>query len=99
MDDPVSLDKRRGMIALKEIEDRRLLAGARAHQAELAEHQAAYEDSLLSSAPETPQDAVRRAIYLLKLQIHVPGLNPRRARLIAQTLAGLEEFFADTPSS
>ncbi|MDX2221601.1 MAG: hypothetical protein SFV21_02565 [Rhodospirillaceae bacterium] len=101
-DDPVELDRHRGMAAQKQTDIRRRLADVQADQAALRFRQKEFEDFLESTPAVSAQEAVTKAKYLLQLYAATPdGADPRRARLIARTLEELDRIFklsADVPT-
>jgi hypothetical protein len=93
-DDPVDLDKHRGMAAQKGTEIRRRLAEVQADQAALKARQREFEDFLESTPADSQQEAVSRAKYLIQLYAATPeGADPRRARLIERSLDELDRLF------
>jgi hypothetical protein len=86
-DQPISLDRHRGMAAQKSTEVRRLLAEVEANQQELRERQELLEAQLIAAAASSWSEAAAKARYLLKLFAATPtGQDPRRQTLIASVL-------------
>jgi hypothetical protein len=84
---PVELDTRRGMVAQKATELRRLLAEVAANEATLRVRQNELEDQLLASPARSWEEAADKARYLLSLFASSPaGQDPRRQLLIARVL-------------
>jgi len=92
-DDPVELDKHRGMAAQRETELRRRLHEVAADQAALEQRQAELE-AFMNSAPSTTwAEATERACYLLHLFAGtLEGRDPRRAKLIDSVIADLSRL-------
>ncbi len=86
-DNPVELDTRRGMVAQKATELRRLLAEVSANEETLRVRQKELEDQLLASPARSWEEAADKARYLLSLFASSPaGQDPRRQLLIARVL-------------
>ena len=86
-DSPVELDTRRGMVAQKATELRRLLAEVSANEETLRVRQKELEDQLLASPARSWEEAADKARYLLSLFASSPaGQDPRRQLLIARVL-------------
>jgi len=93
-DEPIDLDKRRGMMAQKDTELRRRLSEVKANQHELKMRQDEFEEFLDSIPATTQQEAVTRAKYVIQLYaVTSDGADPRRARLIQRTLEELDRLF------
>jgi hypothetical protein len=86
-DRAIELDGRRGMMAQKATELRRLLAEVEADERALHLRQEELEAHLLSAPALTWDDAAEKVRYLLKLFAATPaGQDPRRKTLIANVL-------------
>lgn len=97
-DDPIDLDKRRGMMAQKETELRRRLSEVQANQDALKMRQDEFEEFLDSIPATTQQEAVTRAKYVLQLYaVTAEGADPRRSRLIQRSLEELDRLFNLNP--
>jgi hypothetical protein len=82
-DDPVSLDRQRGMAAQRATEIRRLRAEIEANEERLRAGQAELEAQLLAAPSASWPEAADKARYLLKILAASPaGLDPRRQMLI-----------------
>ena len=93
-DNPVDLDKHRGMAAQRGTEIRRRLAEVQAGQAALKARQREFEDYLESTPADSQSEAVSRAKYLIQLYAGTAeGSDPRRARLITRSLEELDRLF------
>jgi hypothetical protein len=89
-DDPVDLDRRRGMAAQKATELRRLLADVEANEAALRLRQDQIEAHLIAAPATSWPEAAEKARYLLGLYANIAAAqDPRRQKLIA---AVLEDF-------
>lgn len=85
--DTVDLDTRRGMMAQKATELRRLLSEVSANEEALRSRQKELEDQLLASQALSWEEAADKARYLLSLFASSPaGQDPRRQMLIARVL-------------
>jgi hypothetical protein len=73
-DDPVELDKHRGMAAQKATDLRRVLADVEANAKLLRDRQSAVEIQILSVQATTWPEAAAKARYLLNL--YAAGLTP-----------------------
>jgi hypothetical protein len=86
-DKAIELDARRGMIAQKATELRRLLAGVEADERALRLRQEELEAHLLAAPAANWSEAAEKVRYLLKLFAATPaGQDPRRQTLIAHVL-------------
>ena len=98
-DNPIDLDKHRGMAAQKATELRRLLRSVAADRAALQARQDELEKYLLAAPASNWAEAVDKARYLLGLfAVTAEAQDPRRKTL----LANLHQDFArllDEPSS
>ncbi len=93
-DDPVDLDKRRGMAAQKETQIRRQsLQKFQTDQAALRRSQEELEKLFLAAPAETWPEAAAKAQYLIQLFAATPeAQDPRRKELIAHTLDDLNRL-------
>jgi hypothetical protein len=83
----IDLDTRRGMMAQKATELRRLLSEVSANEVALRSRQKELEDQLLASPALSWEEAADKASYLLSLFASSPaGQDPRRQMLIARVL-------------
>jgi hypothetical protein len=83
-DEPLDLDRHRGMAAQKAVDLRRALADAENHARELREREAVLERRLLSSAAASWPEAAVKARYLLNLYAaSLPEHDTRHRALIA----------------
>jgi hypothetical protein len=89
-DEPLDLDKHRGMGAQKAVDLRRALAEAENHARELREREAAFERRLLSAPSASWPEAAVKARYLLNL--YAAGLPEHDARHRALVAAVLDDF-------
>lgn len=86
-DQPVTLDRHRGMAAQKATEVRRLLAEVEANEKALKSQQEQLETQLLAAPAATWPEAARKAHYLLKLlESAAIAQDPRRQKLISAVL-------------
>lgn len=89
-DEPIPLDKHRGMAAQRATEIRRQLLEVEADQAALRRRESELESFLAATPAHTWPEAVEKASHLLGLFAATPaGQDPRRQKLIA---AVLEDF-------
>ena len=92
-DQPINLDRRRGMAAQKLTEIRRLLAEVEANEQALRDRQQELETQLLSAPATCWPEAAEKARYLLKLLAAAPiAQDPRRQELIASVLNDFERL-------
>ncbi len=92
-DDPVALDKHRGMAAQKATELRRCLVEVAADQELLRLRQVEIEKSLVASPALTWHEAAEKIRYLISLFAAAPGAqNPRHQALITSILADLKNL-------
>jgi hypothetical protein len=92
-DDPVDLDKHRGMEAQKSTEIRRRLQEVQTDQANLRQRQDEFESFLLAAPATTWPEAAAKARYLLQLfAATLDAQDPRRQQLIARTLDDLDRL-------
>lgn len=86
-DQPISLDRHRGMAAQKATEVRRLLAEVEANESALRQRQDELEAQLMAAPAQCWSEAGDKARYLLKLFAATPiAQDPRRQKLIASVL-------------
>ncbi len=86
-DDPVELDERRGMMAQRATEMRRLRADVEAQRAALRRRQAELERHFLAGPSASWEEAAEKARYLIGLFAETPeGRDPRRREIIAGVL-------------
>jgi hypothetical protein len=77
-EEPLDLDRHRGMAAQKATDLRRTLAEVESHARDLRDRQTALENQLLSLPAETWPDAAAKARYVLNL--YVAGLSSEDSR-------------------
>jgi hypothetical protein len=77
-EEPLDLDKHRGMAAQKATDLRRTLVEVENHARELRDRQAALENQLLALPAETWQEAAAKARYVLNL--YAASLSPEDTR-------------------
>ncbi len=86
-DDPVTLDRHRGMAAQKATDIRRLLAEVESNEKALRERQDELEAQLVAAPAATWSEAAEKARYLLGLLMSTPAAqDPRRRKLITNVL-------------
>jgi len=89
-DDPIELDRHRGMAAQKATEIRRRLQEIQTDQAATRERQEEFEKFMLAAPSTTFQEAATKARYLLQLYAAShEASDPRRQKLIASVLEDL----------
>jgi hypothetical protein len=96
-DEPLDLDRHRGMAAQKAVDLRRALAEAENHARELREREAVLEQHLLSAVATSWPEAAAKARYLLNL--YAASLSERDTRhraLIAAVLDDLARLTGDS---
>ena len=99
-DDPVVLDKRRGMAAQKATEIRRRLSEVEAEEAALRQRQAELERFLLAAPSATWEDAAEKARYLLtRYAATSEGQDPRRRKIIRAVLDDFTRLSGGAPAS
>jgi hypothetical protein len=87
-DNPVDLDKHRGMAAQKATDIRRVLADVEANAKLLREHQSVVEIQLLAVPAASWSDAVAKARYVLNLYAaQLPAADTHHRDLVAAVLA------------
>jgi hypothetical protein len=89
-DEPLDLDKHRGMAAQKATELRRILAEVENHAKELRDRQTALENYLLSVPAVSWPDAAAKARYVLNL--YAAGLSRNDTRHRDLVTAILDDF-------
>jgi hypothetical protein len=97
-DQPITLDRHRGMAAQEATQIRRLLAEVEANEQSLRARQEELETQLIAAPATTWPEAAEKARYLLGLFAATPmAHDPRRKMLIANVL---EDFarLSQTPS-
>jgi hypothetical protein len=86
-DQPVTLDRHRGMAAQKATDIRRLLAEVAANEQALRQRQDELEAQLVAAPSASWPEAAEKARYLLGLFASTPtAQDPRRKKLIADVL-------------
>jgi hypothetical protein len=96
-DEPLDLDKHRGMAAQKATDIRRILASAENNARELRDRQTALESELLSAPATSWPDAAAKARYVLNL--YAAGLAPADTRhrdLVAAVLADFARLSSES---
>jgi hypothetical protein len=97
---PITLDHRRGMMAQKATERRRLRVDVERNAKVLREQQDALEAQLAASPSATWPEAAAKAGYLLRLFSHASiALDPRRQRLIVNVLDDFARLTAELNGS
>ena len=92
-DETVDLDEHRGMISQKSTEARRQTEAVRADQAVLRANRDEMERMLLGAPAETWSEAAVKIRYLIRLFAGTSDAqDPRRQRLIADTLAEIDRL-------
>jgi hypothetical protein len=89
-DEPLDLDKHRGMAAQRATELRRTLAEVENHAKDLRDRQSAVEEQLLSIPAASWPEAVAKARYVLNL--YAAGLAPEDTRHRDLVAVVLEDF-------
>jgi hypothetical protein len=89
-DEPLDLDKHRGMAAQKATDLRRALAEVENNARDLRERQAILENQMLSVSAASWSEAAAKARYVLNL--YAAGLPPEDTRHRALVAAILEDF-------
>jgi len=96
-DEPIDLDRHRGMSAQKATGLRRLLAEVESNEKSLRLRQDELETQLLSAPAANWHDAAEKARYLLNLFAATLGAqDPRRQKLIAAVLADFKRLAGDS---
>ena len=89
-DEPLDLDKHRGMAAQKATDLGRALAEVESNARNLRDRQARFENQLLSLPATSWPDAAAKARYVLNL--YAAGLSPEDSRHRDLVAAILEDF-------
>jgi hypothetical protein len=89
-DEPLDLDRRRGMAAQKATDIRRALAEVETHARDLRERQIALETGLLAAPATSWPEAAAKARYVLNL--YAASLPPEDTRHRDLVTAILEDF-------
>ncbi len=89
-DEPLDLDKHRGMAAQKATDLRRVLAEVESNAKELRDRQAQFENQLLSMPAASWPDAAAKARYVLNL--YAAGLSAEDTHHRDLIAAILEDF-------
>ena len=89
-DEPLDLDKHRGMAAQKATDLRRVLAEVESNAKELRDQQARFENQLLSMPATSWPDAAAKARYVLNL--YAAGLSAEDTHHRDLIAAILEDF-------
>jgi hypothetical protein len=83
-EEPLDLDKHRGMAARKATDLRRTLVEVENHAKELRDRQTALENQLLSHRAETWPEAAAKARYVLNLYVaSLPSEDTRHRNLVS----------------
>jgi predicted nucleic acid-binding Zn-ribbon protein len=86
-EEPLDLDKHRGMAAQRATDLRRTLVEVENHARELRDRQTALENQLLSLRAETWLEAAAKARYVLNLYVaSLPSEDTRHRNLVAAIL-------------
>jgi hypothetical protein len=89
-DEPLDLDKHRGMAAQKATDLRRTLAEVESNARNLRDRQAHFESQLLSAPSHSWPEAAAKARYVLNL--YAAGLSPEDSHHRDLVAAILEDF-------
>ncbi|HVV95275.1 MAG TPA: hypothetical protein VHD15_17825 [Hyphomicrobiales bacterium] len=90
MDDPVTLDTRRGIGARKETEERRKRGRVASDLEAVQARQARLEHYLHGGPSGSWREVAEKARYLIEILAATPGaLDPQRQQLVADVLAEL----------
>jgi hypothetical protein len=95
-DEPLNLDKNRGMTAQRATDLRRTLAEVENHAGELRDRQTQFESQLLSTPAVSWADAAAKATYVLNL--YAASLSPEDTRhrdLVSAILADFARLALD----
>lgn len=96
-DKTIDLDQRRGMVAQKATELRRLLANVEANEKELRLRQDELESHLIAAPAANWHEAAEKARYLLNLfAATLAAQDPRRQKLIAAVLADFKRLAGES---
>ena len=92
-EDPIDLDRRRGLSAQRATESRRLISEVEAHEAKLRRLRAEAEEQFLALPAVTWEEAAVKAKYLLDLYAEtLAGGDARTKQLIAAVLEDFERL-------
>lgn len=92
-DNPVDLDKHRGMVAQKATDLRRLLSEVEANAASLRRRQEELETQLTAAPAATWAEAAEKVRYLLGLfAAGLPPEDTRRRKLVTAVLSDFERL-------
>jgi len=92
-DNPVDLDKHRGMVAQKATDLRRLLSEVEANATSLRQRQEELETQLTAAPAVTWAEAAEKARYLLGLfAASLPPEDTRRHKLVTAVLSDFERL-------
>jgi hypothetical protein len=95
-DEAIELDERRGMLAQKATDLRRLLADVEANERALRLRQDELEAHLIAAPAANWHEAAEKARYLLNLfAATLAAQDPRRQTLIAAVLADFQRLSAE----
>jgi hypothetical protein len=95
-DEAIELDERRGMLAQKATDLRRLLADVEANERALRLRQDELEAHLIAAPAANWHEAAEKARYLLNLfAATLSAQDPRRQTLIAAVLADFQRLSAE----
>jgi hypothetical protein len=95
-DEPLDLDRHRGMAAQKAVDLRRALAETENHARELREREVVLEQRLLSTAATSWPEAAAKARYLLNLYAaNLPEHDTRHRALVAAVLDDFARLTGD----
>ncbi|WP_315797253.1 hypothetical protein [Bradyrhizobium sp. SZCCHNRI3043] len=96
-DEPLDLDRHRGMSAQKAVDLRRGLAEAESHARDLRERQAVLEQHLLANAAASWPEAAAKARYLLNMYAaSLAEQDTRHRELIAAVLADFSRLTGES---
>ncbi len=95
-DETIKLDARRGMMAQKATDIRRLVAEVEANEKVLRKRQKEIEAQLIAAPALNWHDASEKAHYLITIFATTPAAqDPRRQKLIANVLADFKRLTAE----
>jgi hypothetical protein len=95
-DEAIKLDSRRGMMAQKATDIRRLVAEVEANEKVLRKRQKEIEAQLIAAPALNWHDASEKARYLITIFATTPAAqDPRRQKLIANVLADFKRLTAE----
>ena len=98
-DDPVELDRHRGMAAQKATELRRMLKEVEADQSALRQRREELEKHLFAESSSSLFEVAAKARYLLQLfAVTQDAADPRRQQLINTVLSELETLALSPPA-